>query len=166
VIQILGELIMRIDAAEVARDADDVSGVLLIDEPELHLHPAMQERILPFLAKTFPRIQIIAATHSPIVLSSLENALIFDLEAREPIPSERVQGKPYGSLMKSHFRITDVDLKTTAKVRRLVELRDNKSRSSEEEEELRRLAFELADSGQTAALEMYNRYLMESVAEE
>lgn len=39
-------------------------GVLLIDEPELHLHPEWQARILPAIRHLAPRAQIIATSHA------------------------------------------------------------------------------------------------------
>jgi predicted ATP-binding protein involved in virulence len=47
-------------------------GILLIDEIELNLHPKWQQTVIPHLRKVFPNTQIIVATHSPIVLSTLE----------------------------------------------------------------------------------------------
>lgn len=46
------------------------SGIVLIDEIELHLHPTLQQEILQRLRKTFPRIQFIVTTHSPLVISN------------------------------------------------------------------------------------------------
>lgn len=43
---------------------DDFQGLLLIDEPELHLHPQWQARLLPTLRKLVPEAQLIVATHS------------------------------------------------------------------------------------------------------
>ena len=48
------------------------SGVVLIDELELHLHPKWQRQIVHNLTKTFPRCQFIATTHSPQVVASVE----------------------------------------------------------------------------------------------
>jgi PAS domain-containing protein len=44
-----------------------VRGILLIDEIEQHLHPSMQAEILPRLSELFPKMQIFATTHSPLV---------------------------------------------------------------------------------------------------
>ena len=44
------------------------SGIILIDEADLHLHPTWQIDILRTLHKTFPNIQFIVTTHSPILL--------------------------------------------------------------------------------------------------
>jgi hypothetical protein len=46
-------------------------GVLLIDEIEQHLHPALQLEIVNGLRRAFPLLQIIATTHSPLVLTDL-----------------------------------------------------------------------------------------------
>lgn len=48
-------------------------GIVLIDEVDLHLHPAWQQRILASLLETFPEIQFIVTTHSPQVVSTIEN---------------------------------------------------------------------------------------------
>jgi predicted ATP-binding protein involved in virulence len=47
------------------------SGVVLIDEIELHLHPGWQQTILPDLMRTFPNLQFIVTTHSPQVVTSV-----------------------------------------------------------------------------------------------
>jgi len=54
--------------------------ILLIDEPETHLHPRWQRSVLPSLveavkgwnAATTPSVQALVATHSPLVLASME----------------------------------------------------------------------------------------------
>lgn len=46
-------------------------GVVLIDEIDLHLHPKWQKKFLKILKEIFPKIQIIATTHSPFVIQSL-----------------------------------------------------------------------------------------------
>ncbi len=47
-------------------------GIVLIDEIELHLHPTLQQEILQRLQKTFPQIQFIITTHSPLVISNFK----------------------------------------------------------------------------------------------
>lgn len=48
------------------------SGIVLIDEIELHLHPAWQQTVLRSLTKIFPNVQFIVTTHSPQVISSVK----------------------------------------------------------------------------------------------
>lgn len=45
-------------------------GVVLIDEVELHLHPAWQARVLDDLTSCFPKIQFVVSTHAPQVMAS------------------------------------------------------------------------------------------------
>lgn len=47
-------------------------GVLLIDEVDMHLHPRWQQLVIELLCNAFPALQIIATTHSPHVLSTVE----------------------------------------------------------------------------------------------
>jgi predicted ATPase len=78
ILTIVTELIMRM---EKHREKNyDMQGIVLIDEIETHLHIALQKKILPFLTAFFPRIQFIVTTHSPFVLSSIDNAVICDLD--------------------------------------------------------------------------------------
>lgn len=49
----------------------EAPGILLIDEVELHLHPQWQQRIIPNLTSVFPNTQLILATHSPQVLTTV-----------------------------------------------------------------------------------------------
>jgi predicted ATPase len=51
---------------------EDMRGVVLVDEIDLHLHPAWQLKIARALKTAFPQVQFIATTHSPLVLPGLE----------------------------------------------------------------------------------------------
>lgn len=46
----------------------DTPGVVLIDEVDLHLHPAWQRKILGDLRRAFPKVQFVVAAHAPQVL--------------------------------------------------------------------------------------------------
>ena len=59
--------------------ADKPSCTVIIDEPENHLHPSMQRRFLPSLARAFPRYRFIISTHSPFVVSSSPEAAVYAL---------------------------------------------------------------------------------------
>lgn len=52
-------------------------GVLLIDEAENHLHPKWQKTFLNSILDIFPNLQIIITTHSPFIVSSVENSKVF-----------------------------------------------------------------------------------------
>ena len=59
-----------------------IQGVLLIDEAENHLHPKWQKRFLNNILTLFPRLQIIVATHSPFIVSSVKNAKVYVCESQ------------------------------------------------------------------------------------
>lgn len=54
-------------------ELDDVTGTLLIDEPDTHVHPDLQQRLAQFLVRLYHRYncKIIAATHSTTLLAAL-----------------------------------------------------------------------------------------------
>lgn len=67
-------------------------GTVIIDEIDEHLHPALQVRVLKALQMTFPKIQFIVSTHSPLVISSVENRpenVVYKLEYDDGVYSHR-----------------------------------------------------------------------------
>ena len=48
--------------------AKETTGVVLIDEIDLHLHPAWQKRIIGDLRKAFPELQFIVTTHGLVIM--------------------------------------------------------------------------------------------------
>lgn len=50
----------------------DVGGIVFIDEIDLHLHPELEKVVLKRFMETFPNLQFIISTHSPLVLTGLE----------------------------------------------------------------------------------------------
>ena len=48
------------------------NGVAFIDEVDLHLHPSLAQEIMERLQRTFPRMQFVVSTHSPLVLSNFK----------------------------------------------------------------------------------------------
>ena len=54
---------------------------LLLDEPDAHLHPAWQRKLIPAVQKLLPNAQIFIATHSPFVVSSVNHGWIHVFQA-------------------------------------------------------------------------------------
>lgn len=67
----------------------NIPGIVLIDEIETHLHIELQKSILELLTTVFPNIQFIMSTHSPFILNSISNAVIYDLENQYNILSRK-----------------------------------------------------------------------------
>ena len=53
--------------------AEDIHGIVVVDEIDLHLHAVHQYKILPRLMKMFPRVQFIVTTHSPLFVLGMKN---------------------------------------------------------------------------------------------
>lgn len=71
---------------------EDPKGIAIIDEIDLHLHPSLEQEVLDRLQRTFPSIQFIVSTHSPMVLSNLKvkgtGNMIYRMQADENSPHE------------------------------------------------------------------------------
>ncbi|EPJ7321552.1 AAA family ATPase, partial [Enterobacter asburiae] len=52
---------------------------VVIDEVENHLHPSMQRNLLPNLLAAFPHAKFIVSTHSPLIVTSVEEANVYAL---------------------------------------------------------------------------------------
>lgn len=77
---LLGDLARRLTLANPLLGED----VVLIDELELHMHTSWQRKIPGVLKKTFPNIQFIVTTHSPIILSEAdEDYNVFFMKCEE-----------------------------------------------------------------------------------
>lgn len=73
------------------------SGVVLIDEVDMHLHPGWQQRVVPALREAFPLVQFIVSTHSPLVLSTVPRECIRVLDlgpdgVAAALPVEQTEG--------------------------------------------------------------------------
>lgn len=58
-------------------------GVLLIDEAENHLHPKWQKTFLNSILEIFPNLQIIATTHSPFIVGSVDGAKVYVCKSQQ-----------------------------------------------------------------------------------
>lgn len=63
--------------------------VVIIDEPENHLHPSLQREFLARLVEGFPEVQFIVATHSPFIVCSVKDSFIYALRHR-PVKEQSV----------------------------------------------------------------------------
>ena len=52
---------------------NNIAGIVVIDEIELHLHSNLQKEILPKLIKLFPKVQFIITSHSPLFLLGMQD---------------------------------------------------------------------------------------------
>lgn len=72
--------------------------VCSIDEPENHLHPELQQSLLPNLVNAFPNVQFIITTHSPFMITAVYDSAVYVLDYNE---SNKVESQRLDSVNKS-----------------------------------------------------------------
>ena len=137
VLDIVIDLILKMQEKNQLIRAYKREGIVLVDEIETHLHLELQKAIMPLLTKIFPNIQFIVTTHSPFVLSSLSNAVAFDLEHQEVI--EDLTEYSYESLAEGYFGVKTDSSYIEMQLNRLKELLEKENLSSSEKSELKHL---------------------------
>lgn len=68
------------------------TGIVIIDEAELHMHPKWQRSFIDRLNSTFPNCQFIYTTHSPLLISDFRDVLCYSLSDGELFPVNQMYG--------------------------------------------------------------------------
>jgi predicted ATP-binding protein involved in virulence len=133
-IALVGDLARRLAIANPKRENPlEGEGIVLIDEIDLHLHPAWQRKILANLQRTFPGCQFVVSTHSPQVLGEAEARQIRLLAQDEgqgfsySIPTQAKglnSNEILDELMRPDSQTLTRNLETQEKLDRLFELVD------------------------------------------
>jgi len=129
----MGEKMVLYIVSDIARrlvilnDFDNLSlhqsGIVLIDELELHLHPEWQRSIVNALKKTFPGLQFISTTHSPQILSNLTDNEILILEKEKYYnPSTNPLGRDTNGILEEVFDVSDRPTEVKILIDRIFEL--------------------------------------------
>ena len=101
-------------------------GIVLIDEIELHLHPTWQVRVLSSLRRTFPNLQLVVTTHSPLVLSRVADRHIRLLKDFAVFSSPtRTRGRDPSALLDVLFEVSPREESTAKAVRHVAKLLDD-----------------------------------------
>lgn len=84
-LSLFGELLRQADNIMKGPDLEQVSGIVLIDEVDKHLHIKLQKEVLPVLFLLLPQVQFILTSHSPFLSMGLaekasERSKIIDIE--------------------------------------------------------------------------------------
>ncbi len=149
----IADLLMRLDRIPWVHELPVLqrSFLLLLDEVDLHLHPAWQRRVLPFVQQMFPNAQIIATTHSPFVVASAADAHIVTFAMKDGVstiesvvPSQI--GVSYSAVLRSIFGIdSEFDVSTEDDFRKFHEAKARLlSGQPEARADVERVAAELA----------------------
>ena len=157
VLDIINDLIIRMEANSGLRTEFDMQGIVLIDEIETHLHLELQKKILPILTTLFPNLQFIITTHSPFILSSLDNAVIYDLENRTLVENG-LNNLPYDGIVEGYFKADTLSDELRSKFERYKFLVTKDELSDEEYEEIDKLEFYLDEIPDYLAKELTAEY--------
>jgi predicted ATP-binding protein involved in virulence len=125
------------------------SGVVLIDEIDLHLHPRWQRKVIGKLQAIFPNVQFVVTTHSALVLENVEAEQIFILKKEnghtaisqpsfskghslEYIMSEIMETNPHSQVIDDYLVLLRQGLISTKKGKALKKIIDNMDANSAE----------------------------------
>ena len=157
VLDIVVDLILKMQDKNQLIRAYESEGIVLVDEIETHLHLELQKVIMPLLTEIFPNIQFIVTTHSPFVLSSLSNAVAFDLEHQEII--EDLTEYSYESLAEGYFGVKTASSYMGMQLDRLEELLKKEMLSLSEKSELKDLICDFDKIPEVVSPKIIGRYL-------
>lgn len=91
----IGNLIQRMHEVNISADSRPL---VLVDEVDAHMHPKWQQLFIEAFRKKFPNVQVVATTHSPLMVGSLTKDEIWIIRS---VP---VQSEIYGV---AHVKRTD-----------------------------------------------------------
>lgn len=121
---------------------DDISGIVIIDEIEKHLHPLLQRRIIKHLYDKFPKIQFIISTHSPLCVSGVSDVIDGPwkiMTSHVADDQHKITEKPVPSgLRADQILVEYFDLKTTVSIeveKTISEYQDLSSKKEKSEED-------------------------------
>lgn len=157
ILDIVVDIMIRMEKQTGRKFQYDMQGIVLIDEIETHLHLEMQKKILKLLTKIFPNIQFIISTHSPFILNSISNVVIYDLE-QKVIVKDGLENVPYDGIVKGYFQADTLSSELKAKFERYRELVKQKELSDEDIEEIAGLEMFLDEIPDYLALDITTEY--------
>lgn len=157
ILDIVVDLIIRMDKKADKIFDFSVPGIVLIDEIETHLHLELQKNILLFLTTLFPNVQFIVSTHSPFILNSLENVTIYDLENQLRIENG-LSDIPYSGIVEGYFKANEMSDILKAKYERYKELAIQSELSDRDLDELSGLELYLDEIPDYLALDITTEY--------
>ncbi|MCA9537801.1 MAG: AAA family ATPase [Myxococcales bacterium] len=113
----------RLNTHLEAQAPRQTEGIVLIDEIELHLHPAWQHQVLRRLMHAFPRIQFVVTTHAPLVLASVPAKHLRFLRQNEQVAQvSRAEGLSANAVLRELMGVPERDPGTARELARLGQL--------------------------------------------
>ncbi len=106
----------------------ETEGIVLIDEIDLHLHPAWQQRVLGDLMQIFPKIQFVVSTHAPAVLHSVKSENLVILKECQVLGiNSEIYGNDVKSILSEVMEVKDRPPKVAEMFERFYHLLQDKN---------------------------------------
>ena len=96
VLAIYANLLINCELEKLSKNT--IKGIVIVDEIDAHLHVTLQKKVFSFFSNAFPNIQFIISTHSPFVIQSVDDSVIFNLGSHEQM--ENLSLYSYTSIIK------------------------------------------------------------------
>lgn len=157
VLDIVADLIIRMEKKTNRSFDFNIPGIVLIDEIETHLHIELQKSILELLTTVFPNIQFIMSTHSPFILNSISNAVIYDLE-NNTLVKDGLSNVPYGGIVEGYFNANEMSASLEEKFERYKVLVHKENLTDDDFEEIAELEMFLNEIPDYLALNITTEY--------
>jgi len=158
ILSIYTDLLIKAELDKIRKD--DMTGIVLIDEIDAHLHVTLQKKVFSFFSSSFPNMQFIITTHSPFVIQSVSNAIIFNLSTLEQM--EDLSLYSYTSIIKGLLGEDVSSEKLLDMMKELMNLTDNgdfNNRFSELMEMLSKNIDSLDNSSKSALMIAKSKFL-------
>lgn len=157
VLDVVVDVIIRMEKQITTVFDFSIPGIVLIDEIETHLHLALQKKILGLLTTIFPNVQFIVSTHSPFVINSIENAIIYDLE-KHLLVTNGLSNVPYAGIVEGYFDSDTMSNSLKEKFERYKILVNKKELSDDDFEKISELEMYLDEIPDYLALNITTEY--------
>lgn len=87
---------------------EKITGIVVVDEIELHLHSSLQKEVLPKLISLFPKVQFIITTHSPLFLLGMEEQFGEDgFEIYQMPQALKINAERFSEFQKAYTYLTN-----------------------------------------------------------
>lgn len=121
IMAIYADLITKVSLRSI--NPENLTGIVIIDEIDAHLHVSLQKKILAFLKNAFPKVQFIVTTHSPFVVTSIDDAVIYDLSSCQQV--EDLSMFSYEAVLEGLFGVLPISTLLQDQIEELSELLKN-----------------------------------------
>ena len=157
ILDIVVDLILRMER-QLNRSFDfAISGIVLIDEIETHLHLELQKNIMKLLTTVFPNIQFIVSSHSPFILNSLDDVVIYDLE-KHLLVEQGLSDVPYSGIVEGYFNADELSKELKEKFEKYKVLATKPQLDADDYEQIADLEMYLDEIPDYLALKLTTEY--------